>query len=92
MDVTPPTHRSALRQLGELTVTVGENPVDGHFDLNVVSSGGRTRPPAVRPRACVAAVAPGWPRCDQGAGPGKTPMDELSRSFDSEQAAGRAGP
>ncbi len=36
---------AALRRLGELTFTVGETPVDGHPDLNVVSNLGRTRPP-----------------------------------------------
>jgi taurine dioxygenase len=36
---------AALRQLGQLTFTVGETPVDGHPDLNVVSNVGRTRPP-----------------------------------------------
>jgi taurine dioxygenase len=36
---------AALRRLGPLTFTVGETPVDGHPDLNVVSNVGRTRPP-----------------------------------------------
>jgi taurine dioxygenase len=36
---------AALRRLGALTFTVGETPVAGHPDLNVVSNVGRTRPP-----------------------------------------------
>jgi taurine dioxygenase len=36
---------AALRRLGALTFTVGETPVPGHPDLNVVSNVGRTRPP-----------------------------------------------
>lgn len=36
---------AALRRLGPLTFTVGETPVDGHPDLNVVSNVGRTGPP-----------------------------------------------
>lgn len=39
---------AALTQLGELTFTVGETPVPGHPDLNVVSNVGRTRPPRSR--------------------------------------------
>ncbi len=39
------TFTAALRALGELTFTVGETPVDGFPDLNVVSNVGRTRPP-----------------------------------------------
>lgn len=34
-----------LRRLGELTFTVGETPVAGHEDLNVVSNVGRRTPP-----------------------------------------------
>jgi taurine dioxygenase len=36
---------AALRRLGELTFTVGETPVPGYPDLNVISNVGRTRPP-----------------------------------------------
>jgi taurine dioxygenase len=35
----------ALRRLGALTFTVGETPVPGHEDLNVVSNVGRDTPP-----------------------------------------------
>jgi taurine dioxygenase len=34
-----------LRSLGRLTFTVGETPVEGHPDLNVVTNVGRTSPP-----------------------------------------------
>jgi taurine dioxygenase len=34
-----------LRGFGDLVFTVGETPVDGHPDLNVVSNVGRTTPP-----------------------------------------------
>ncbi|QWC86066.1 TauD/TfdA family dioxygenase [Nocardioidaceae bacterium] len=37
-----------LRLLGELVFTVGETPVPGHPDLNVVSNVGRTTPPRSR--------------------------------------------
>lgn len=36
---------AALRRLGPLTFTVGETPVRGHPDLNVVSNVGRAQPP-----------------------------------------------
>lgn len=37
-----------LRRFGDPVFTVGETPVDGHPDLNVVSNIGRTRPPRSR--------------------------------------------
>ncbi|MGL4745463.1 MAG: TauD/TfdA dioxygenase family protein [Dermatophilaceae bacterium] len=37
-----------LRSLGELMFTVGETPVPGHPDLNVISNVGRTTPPRSR--------------------------------------------
>lgn len=37
-----------LRKMGPLTFTVGETPVEGHPDLNVVSNVGRKKPPVSR--------------------------------------------
>jgi len=34
-----------LQQFGEMTFTVGETPVEGHPDLNLISNVGRTSPP-----------------------------------------------
>ncbi|MEO5743003.1 MAG: TauD/TfdA family dioxygenase, partial [Terracoccus sp.] len=37
-----------LRHFGDPVFTVGETPVDGHPELNVISNVGRTRPPRSR--------------------------------------------
>jgi taurine dioxygenase len=44
-DLDDAAFTTALRRLGELTFTIGETPVPGYPDLNVVSNVGRTRPP-----------------------------------------------
>jgi taurine dioxygenase len=44
-DLDDAAFTAALRRLGELTFTVGETPVPGYPDLNVVSNVGRRRPP-----------------------------------------------
>jgi taurine dioxygenase len=44
-DLDDEAFAAALGRLGELTFTVGETPVPGYPDLNVVSNVGRTRPP-----------------------------------------------
>lgn len=44
-DVTDDEFAQFLRQFGELTFTVGEQPLDGHPELNVITNVGRTTPP-----------------------------------------------
>ncbi|MGB7448158.1 MAG: TauD/TfdA family dioxygenase [Ornithinimicrobium sp.] len=39
------TFTGFLRRFGDLTFTVGETPVEGHPDLNLISNVGRTSPP-----------------------------------------------
>lgn len=44
-DIDDDTFTSFLKSFGSMTFSVGETPVDGHEDLNLISNVGRTAPP-----------------------------------------------